>query len=350
MPGFPLLDVAIGMAFIYLLLSLICSSVSEGLESFLRNRATDLESGIRNLLGDRPGSWWNSFLPWVNSVSAASITREFYRHPLIRSLFGKETRLPAYIPSRAFALAVMDMTTGGTLLQGATQPSPGSSGRAFVNDVNGIAIPESLKRAIQGLVIAADGDAQQARANIEEWFNASMDRVSGWYKARTQKILFAIGVVVTVVVNADSLAMFRNLSVSKNLQTIVSSAQSAGAAGMPQNVNVQQTVKELKNLDLGNGWAFENTQSGNIDETKIPPDFKGVSCKTELRPCEAPILWSFHLLFVHGIGWLITAAALALGAPFWFDTLNRIIVVRSTVKPSEKSSREGSKDPAAQPA
>ena len=44
------------------------------------------------------------------------------------------------------------------------------------------------------------------------------------------------------------------------------------------------------------------------------------------------------------IGWLITAFAATLGAPFWFDTLNKIMVIRSTVKPTEKSLPEGSED------
>jgi hypothetical protein len=39
-------------------------------------------------------------------------------------------------------------------------------------------------------------------------------------------------------------------------------------------------------------------------------------------------------------GWVVTAFAIMLGAPFWFDTLNKIIVIRSTVKPTEKSPDE----------
>jgi hypothetical protein len=34
----------------------------------------------------------------------------------------------------------------------------------------------------------------------------------------------------------------------------------------------------------------------------------------------------------------------SLGAPFWFDMLNKFIVVRSTVKPKGKSPEEKSKD------
>jgi hypothetical protein len=42
-------------------------------------------------------------------------------------------------------------------------------------------------------------------------------------------------------------------------------------------------------------------------------------------------------------GWIVTALAISFGAPFWFDTLNRFMVVRSTVKPQEKSGVEGAK-------
>lgn len=42
-------------------------------------------------------------------------------------------------------------------------------------------------------------------------------------------------------------------------------------------------------------------------------------------------------------GLALTATAASLGAPFWFDLLNKFIVVRSTVKPHEKSQEEPSK-------
>jgi hypothetical protein len=44
------------------------------------------------------------------------------------------------------------------------------------------------------------------------------------------------------------------------------------------------------------------------------------------------------------LGWIFTAFAATLGAPFWFDVLNQIMVIRSTVKPHEKSGEEASLD------
>ena len=51
-----ILDVAIGMIFVYLLLSLICSAAHEMIEYWLKKRASDLERGVRELLTTEDGS------------------------------------------------------------------------------------------------------------------------------------------------------------------------------------------------------------------------------------------------------------------------------------------------------
>jgi hypothetical protein len=53
--------------------------------------------------------------------------------------------------------------------------------------------------------------------------------------------------------------------------------------------------------------------------------------------------------FFPWIGWILTALAASLGAPFWFDVLNKFMVIRSTVKPHEKSPEESSEDRQQQP-
>lgn len=108
-----ILDVAIGMIFIYLLLSIMCSAANEMIELILKKRAIDLERGIRELLA--PGS----------DSGKNDIVQRLYNHALINNLFGKtyqesridspvrrslfRTKLPSYIPARNFALALMDL-------------------------------------------------------------------------------------------------------------------------------------------------------------------------------------------------------------------------------------------------
>ncbi|MGI8917368.1 MAG: hypothetical protein ACR2H6_02115 [Pyrinomonadaceae bacterium] len=109
-----ILDVAIGMIFVYLLLSLMCTAANEIIELMLKKRAIDLERGIRELLA--PGSL----------SGKPDIVQKLYDHALINNLFGgeygeskiksripwlrwKRTQLPSYIPARSFALALMDL-------------------------------------------------------------------------------------------------------------------------------------------------------------------------------------------------------------------------------------------------
>jgi hypothetical protein len=75
--GSEILDVAIGLALIYLLLSLIASAVREGIEGIIKARAIYLERGIRELLDDPSGD---------------TLAKQFYEHPLVYALFpGKYT-------------------------------------------------------------------------------------------------------------------------------------------------------------------------------------------------------------------------------------------------------------------
>src|SRR6266446_414475 len=97
-----ILDVAIGLIFVYLLLSLICSALNEIIETALKKRAIDLERGIRELLV--PGS----------SSGSPDIVQRMYDHPMLNGLFGStytesridsrlryvwRTKLPSYVPS-----------------------------------------------------------------------------------------------------------------------------------------------------------------------------------------------------------------------------------------------------------
>jgi hypothetical protein len=85
-------------------------------------------------------------------------------------------------------------------------------------------------------------------------------------------------------------------------------------------------LDEINKLGLPIGWTR------NVSVPPDPPDPRqlyGLS----------PQAWVMRVL-----GWLITALAVSLGAPFWFDLLNKFIVIRGTVKPKEKSPEEGSKD------
>lgn len=303
--GSGILEVAIGLVFVYLLLSLVCSAVNELLEGWLKNRAKDLERGLRELLQDPDGT---------------GLVKAVYEHPLINGLFNgkydpaQKGNLPSYIPARSFALALLDMTAPA-----ARPPVPVGGGAAAAPAL--APIPERVGNAVRMLVEAAGQDATKARENVEAWFNDSMERVSGWYKRRAQTMIFCIGLAVALVVNADSITIANGLANDKAMRdTVVAAAQGyreQNPAGPPEtgaaDTRVRQDLKTISSIGLPIGW-----------EPRDPETVPG-------RIPSNPSGWLLKL-----IGCLVTACAISLGAPFWFDMLNKIITVRSTIKPPDK--------------
>src|SRR5215218_373455 len=97
--GSTMLEVAIGMIFVYLLMSLLCSAFGELINALFKFRAKDLEEGIKRLLDDAE-----------SSDDSGKLSESFFKHPLVRPLFQSGNK-PSYIPSRIFSLALWNLAT-----------------------------------------------------------------------------------------------------------------------------------------------------------------------------------------------------------------------------------------------
>src|SRR5919198_3167181 len=290
----PALDVAIGLVFVYFILALICSVVNEGIASFLRWRAKDLERGIAQLLG-------------------TDVLR-FKEHPLIAGQIDPKRGFPSYLSSRSFANALLGL--GYTLdhLQGAERTIEASI--AAIDD------PE-LKNTLTALYNSAQRDAVKFRRDVERWYDDAMERVSGWYRRRVQKVLLVLALLVAVVLNADSLRMAQSLWKDPSVRSaLVQQAQNA-ETNKPSGQK-KDAVQRLKALPVPLGWHWTNKSS---DPQSFP-------------------FWRSFDFFSKLIGLLLTAAALTLGAPFWFDTLSKLARLRNsgTPPPASDSVRSGDAD------
>ena len=103
--GSDILDVAVGLVFVYLLASLIVSTVTELLAGWLGWRAAQLLDGIRNL---------------INSPGAKDWAKDLYEHPFIKGMSPLPTKVslfklvppapgPSYIPARTFSAALIGL-------------------------------------------------------------------------------------------------------------------------------------------------------------------------------------------------------------------------------------------------
>jgi hypothetical protein len=445
-------EVAVCLAFVYLLLSLLCSVVNEWIAGILGSRAANLEKGIQSLFTDGK-----------LAKDGPSIAAALYDHGLIQSLytesgwdkilarFGRKVG-PSYIAPQLFATTLVNLlmspvealrTAINSLPEGDVKqallpllPAPGAAAnslealRAAINnlpegDVKQALLPllpapgaaanpvEALRAAIDSLppskgqqalaalVNQGQTDLEQVRKTLEGWYNDGMDRVAGWYKRRTTLVLFFLGLITAFATNTDSFLLGRVLWNNPTLrQATVDAADKYIQSQQPDTSQTTKTTdKGQPNATPAKSTAAtDNSQAGatppktGIDATQVKKSIEDLN--TQLQKLQLPVGWptmtpqptspldavmrgfkalgyGLKTLFFEGeapqqcqdqeqdtrafptdtgqawfrvFGWLFTAAALSLGAPFWFDVLNKFMVVRSTVKPKEKSQPEASKD------
>lgn len=328
--GSTILEVGIGVVFVFGLVSLICTAVRETLEAWFKTRAAFLEHGIRELLHDK---------------QAQGLARKFYDHPLIYGLFdgdytpraslqrpGAWTKggdLPSYIPARNFAVALFDIATRGPATSAtSTDSAPRLSLVNIRNNILNLQ-NERVQRAMLTAIDTAQGDLNQAQKNLEDWYNSAMDRVSGAYKRSTQWVLFWVGLGVAVALNVNTITIAHYLYHNDDARTVlVAQAEAYSKASATTSQPTSQPDS-----------AYANARR-QLDALALPIGWdKGWGA---LRPGQSFTFW--NSLAAPLLGWLLTAFAATLGAPFWFDLLNKMMVIRSTVKPHEKSQEEASED------
>jgi uncharacterized membrane protein YgcG len=316
--GSETLDVVIGLVLIFLLVSLLLTALTEIIESVLKTRAADLERAIRLMLADSDGT--------TDEAVAA-----FYRHPLVFALFdgdfvkSRKTLffrrstggdLPSYIPRDLFSAVAVDLRDAGAAGSGLT------------------AVVDTYRR-LHG------DDAAALKANLESWYDGVMDRASGWYKRRTQKLLFWLGLSLAVALNINPVVIGQHLAATPaardamvQLAAGTAEQREALTGGTPEQrqQRLRELDKSIRDVGLPMGWSkFARDRS---------------------FPHDKPLLsWAWaSAILIALFGWLATAVAGTLGAPFWFDALNKLMVIRATVKPKEKSQDEASEDRSARPA
>jgi len=267
------LEVALGLGFVFLLFSIVASAVVEWFSALWDRRADMLKDSLDSILGPHLAS-------------------ELLAHPVIAGLRpGPTTRRPPnYLPPRAVGLVLADIARQREL----PATKEGAAARARL---------VGLVRALKSELLPGDEQVStemdaEVLFRIERWFTEQMDRTTGTYKRWTQVWTMTVAVVLTLGFDLDAgrIAgeLYRNAAVRSALAGRATDEIAGKALG-------DLSVSKLEELPIG--W------------NRTPRDL------------------------VHGgawravaavAGWLISVIALGLGAPFWFDALNRVVNLRQT--------------------
>ena len=469
-----IVEVAIGLIFVWVVLSLTTIQIQEWINTLLDKRAKDMQDAIHEMLANP--SLKSQFYdhPVIRSLTAKKrktpsfIPRRFYNYPIVRGFTQEKRKIPSYIPSQQFALSLFDIAmTAGTessliqqgiykirddlekdkknktreqaaidalniladLARSAAATEAGTSitknsldllkteaenfSRKYPQHKNkidaalqeanrlkdeidrlleaqkpkrkddpaltklrqGVAalsvISPELNQTLSALLLnledyLTEGETHlaKARKNVENWFNDSMDQVSGAFKRSSQGLALFIGFGIALLLNIDSinltLYLWREPSVRQVLATKAEQFDLAVSTDQTNPYEAMQDFREqFTGLNLPIGWTFKDQDD---------PIFNGLGCAwfpSEDKFFGVPLykipgidqvtIYEFELknkclspsqpdrstnLILKLSGIFLTALAARQGAPFWFDLLKRLVNLRgSSVNPDEKAGR-----------
>lgn len=300
--GSPAIEIAIALAFVFFLLSLIASYIAEAIAALFKFRSKNLKKGLEGMVGD------------------PDVVRKLFCHPLVRTdLHQKKDKDPSYISSRTFALAFLDTVDVSKASTGLTQQLS--------------ALTRSNSAALPNI------DA------LEKWFDESMDRVTGWYRRKSQIVTFVIAVILVIGLNVSAIRVAEQLSAEPVVRAAVLAKAEAAA---------DQQEAEAEDEDAGAVSTASAAGAEAEPESEEDPEKELVTAGKEMEEAldqlsdlKLAIFWVDEAMPESGeewavalAGWLISILAVSLGAPFWFDTLNKLSNLRlAGKKPEEKPAK-----------
>ena len=269
----PVFDVTFGLIFIYVILSLVCSAVQEWVASVAALRSKTLEDGIKNLVGD-------------------DLAKNVFGHRLVKG-FCKKDRLPSYISAETFSTVLLEVVAKERTKKSYTDLTADEL-REMIGE-----IPEDnpVRDVLATLVGSTQDEADALKAKVADWFDEGMERIGGWYKRNVKYWLLAIAAIVAIAANANTLHVVAVLWEDDALRTALA-AQAEAAASLQDVSKIENAGDQLNTLPIG--WT------GGEDYA-------------------SPWWWAHSIA-----GWLLTMAAISLGAPFWFDLLGKVARLRAS--------------------
>ncbi|HXF85724.1 MAG TPA: hypothetical protein VNK49_10100 [Anaerolineales bacterium] len=287
------IEVAIGLIFVWLVLSIGAMQMQEWIESILGWRSQHLEKAVRAMLND------------------PTMSDNFFQHPAIQALYRRSgiNKMPSWIPPQRFAKVMMDLFVNAgkppeALPEGEWSLAKMQQNLKAMQQTN----PELAQKF--GYLLRGIGDTSakieeklsEWHKELETWYNDTMSMVTLEYKKFSQWIAFLFGLLIAVVLNVDTVYIAKELWTQPTTRAvIVAQAQAQVEAGETPS-DFRQVIQSLP---LPVGW-----HSATMPST--------------------PQGW-----LLKAFGFLLSGAAAAQGAPFWFDLLRRLVGFRA--KPEQES-------------
>ena len=377
-------DIVIGLVFIYLLYSLFATVISELITTWIGLRARNLKEAIDRMLNDEDQTKHGLVDRIIDSFKLLKNpdnlrVKNFYNHPEIKYLGSTGVfKVPSSFKSESFSKTIIYLLSG-----------EGAADKARIEDrlkklyhqedivpQDENILDKETAQYVLSLWNESYGDVVKFKLQLEAWFDRTMEQATEWYKRKIHIVLLVLGFCMAWFFNADTFTIISKLSTDKSAReqmvnmatayiannktgnsTTTTVDTTAGKQSAPPTNGKLDSLLEVKrqleadinnaNSLLGSGAWLPDSVLVSTDPIKRKKLYSPALDETgllKLKDVTAPAdgwlhfstgdKWSyfFGLFWPHFFGFLVTAIAIALGAPFWFDLLNKLMRLRTSTK------------------
>lgn len=299
-----LVDVAIGVTLVYVGISIFVSIISEFVSNLFSLRGKQLAASLETLFNKSGLRGNKTFKPLLDALDRAE----------------------SYVDPQVLAQVVI------AVVKAPAPPAAGTTAPIAANLLAGIdQLPDSqLKTALSTIARSTEAAAENIVREVSDTVDRSLKVLGERYKKWMSRITLGLGLAVAVVVNIDTVSLVSTLYRDKELrdQLVVTADEYVKkttpelVATCPKLPKDELAKKPECDAVLALGHAIHD-RSGKLG--KLPFGWANGFDASSIN-------WSRLL------GWLLTGFAASLGAPFWFDLLNRISNVRRVIaRPEPKA-------------
>ncbi|RAW00847.1 hypothetical protein [Pseudochryseolinea flava] len=381
------LDVAIGLMFIFLLYSLLATVISEIVATMIGLRARNLKEAVNRMLNDEEvkgflSRLWDSMNIFKNPSN--KVVDNFYNHPEIKYLGSSGIfKNPSSFKAISFSKTLFHILFGNgpvtrEVIDKRLKEIVDAADHNASDDVKANKLlDKDTAQYILNLWSESYGDIIKFKFQLETWFDRTMEQATEWYKRKIRIVLLILGFMIAWIFNADTLVISGILSKDKearaqmvtmaaaylqNNKVAVDTGGVTDSAALETYSEKMDSLLQIKNdlqadindahgiLGLG-CWPLDSmlvtTDPKTKKQTLLPPlDLRAIpdtvwhsgknttQANTKVYYFTRKAKWKyfFNLFPIHFFGFFLTAVAISLGAPFWFDILNKVMKLRTSEK------------------
>lgn len=321
--GLETLDLIIGLVTIYLAFGIATTASVEAISSILKLRAKNLEAALGEMLSG-------------DIAQNEKLIDKLYENPLVYTLSKGKNGRPSYIPKSIVSRVVESLV----FAKGATESVADIINNMPDKDSDGN--PNRVKALFKEFGKQADADVEKFKANLEDHFDRVMERSTGWYKRKVQLITLLISTVLVIGGNVDTIEIAKTLTTNPEARA----QMVAAATGLVQpELPVQMPKSDQSSVvnDAGSSSPKSEESMKATDQVVSAGNQAYLSISEALRTPETasvqigwsisntPSNWQEWISKFFGL--LVSAFAVSLGAPFWFNVLQKLTQMRSTGTP-----------------